>query len=713
MSFALRLSLLCLCAVSLFADVHGVVTDPAGAPVAGAQIHLLGGPERVATTDAAGGYRFKDLPKGHYTLVASAPGLAAEPAPVDYIGGDLTSDVKLKLSARAESVVVTAQRVELPAESVAASTTVITREEIALMHAENAAEVLRMVPGLAVLQTLDRGNVASVFARGADPRMNLVLIDGARVNDFGGVYNWANMPAENIERVEVVRGPQSALYGANAIGAVIQIITRRPSGPPQAYGLAEGGSFGYVKGALGGGFTAGKFAMNVDASRLSADGVVKNGDFRTETASLAASYDPTANSRFTYTFGANANESGSPGAYGSNPVGNFFGLNTVSRSKENTYRHSFRYDLLAGRVRQQFDGAISDEHYTFHSAFGDSITTNFRGTVASQTEIALHPNDSIVGGFEYQHEEVTNSFISAPIDRNEVGLFVENRFQYRGRFFLNTGVRVEDVRTSGLKPRPDTSVWSPNPKLSVAFLPAIGSGTKIHGSVGTGLRPPDGFELAFTSNPDLHPERTTSFDVGLEQSFLKRRVVLDATYFFNRFHDLIVTLGPTQKGLSAWSSANLANSRSQGLEFSYAIRPARDWRISGNYTFNPTSVLSLDGGAGQAPPNYKVGQQLIRRPENAFTYDIAWTHGRLSADTAAFFRSSVLDVEPNFGASGGLFRNPGYARADAGVQIGLTRDIAIYGRLRNFNDAKYEEVYGFPSLRRNFIAGLKFNWGPR
>jgi len=536
-----------------------------------------------------------------------------------------------------------------------------------------------------------------------------------RINDFGGGCNggcnWANIPAENIERIEVVRGPQSALYGANAIGAVIQIFTRTNDGVPKFHGLAEGGSFGYAKGAFGGGGKIGNLTVNADLLRIDSNGVVANGDYRNESASLNVAYDIAKNMRFRYTFGADADESGAPGPYGSNPIGAFPGIDTVSRSKDNSYRHGFSFDALWGRVRQHFEGGIYDDIFNFYSPYPPALTTNFRGTFASQTEIPLTAADSLVAGVEYQHESTTNSYITGAIDRNEMGYFLENRYQYNGRFFLNTGIRVEDVRTGPLTDpaRAATSVLSPNPKLSTAFLPVAGGSTKLHGSVGTGLRPPDGFELAFTNNPHLLPERTTSFDVGVEQSFWSKRVVLDATYFYNHFHDLIVTLGPTQQGLSVWQSDNLANSRSQGVEFGYALRLTRALHVSGFYTWNPTRVLALNGTGNQAPPNFEVGQSLIRRPENAAAYDITWHRGRITVDTSAVFRGNVLDIEPNYGASGGLFNNPGYTRADLGVEIAMTREVAIYGRLRNFTDDRYEEVYGYPSPRRNFIAGLKFN----
>src|ERR1022692_4189777 len=197
---------------SLHADIHGRITDPSGAPVAGAQVYLLGGPARTAVTDSTGQYRFKDVAKGRYPVVAGTTGLAGKPVTLDYSGSDQAVNVPLAIAAVAETVNVTAQRTEMPASSVADSATIITRADLDAIHAENAEEALRLVPGLVVAQAADRGNTGSVFARGGASNMNVVLVDGVEVNDFGGVFNFANLPADNIERIEVIRGPQSALY---------------------------------------------------------------------------------------------------------------------------------------------------------------------------------------------------------------------------------------------------------------------------------------------------------------------------------------------------------------------------------------------------------------------------------------------------------------------------------------------------------------------
>jgi outer membrane cobalamin receptor len=718
---SLALSLLFLVPAALPAGVTGMVSDPSGAPVSGAVVYLLGGPARTAVSDAAGRYRFASVSKGRYRLLATAPNLAGQAVPLDYAGGDATVDLPLELAARQETVVVTAERAALPATSVASAATVLTRRDLDEMHAENVIAALRFVPGLTLAQTGSRGNVATLFARGANSSMSLVLVDGVAVNEFGGLYNFASMPIENVERIEVVRGPQSALYGSNAIGAVVQIFTRRAIGGAAFRAQAEGGSFGTARGSFGGGARHGRLAWNADLHRLNSEGTAPNDDYQNQSATFTASYDFSGAARLNYSFTAGADRGGATGPYFFDPGQ----ANRINRSQQNAYRHGLQYEMKLGRVWQRFDAGFYDQVLNFRSAFGESRTANFRGTFASLTEAPLAPGHTLVAGLEFQRETVRNSFLNdssgraITVERHNLGPFVEYRYERGGRWFANAGVRVENVRTASLpaiqfgppSPRDETSVHSANPKVSLAFLPRAGGSAKIHASAGTGLRPPDGFELAFTTNPRLKPERTTSFDIGVEQSFWRRRITADLTYFHNRYHDLIVSLGPNRANLSRWSSDNLANSRAQGLELSVAVRPNSSLRMSGHYTWLPTELLSLDGAPGQTLQFFRVGQQLIRRPEHMAAYDLVWKRGRWTLETSAVFRSSVLDVEPNFGASGGIFRNGGYVRPDAGVEIALTPEIAIYGRLRNFTDEKYMEVYGYPSLRRNFVAGMKFRWG--
>jgi len=254
---------------------------------------------------------------------------------------------------------------------------------------------------------------------------------------------------------------------------------------------------------------------------------------------------------------------------------------------------------------------------------------------------------------------------------------------------------------------------SVNPRVATSYLlreaPSAGAfGTaRLHGSFGTGIREPNGFDLAFTNNPHLKPEKNISFDAGIEQRFIADRAIFDVTYFYNRFKDQIVVLGGSLTNLSSFTSDNLANSRAQGLETSLRLRPLRSLELSACYTWLDTSILAIDGSTLVSSP-FHVGQPLLRRPRSSASYNVTWRHRRLTLNTNAFIRGATLDLEPNFAAS--TFPNPGYVLANAGFSYQLPRGLEIHGKLNNFTNEKYEDVFGFPSLRLNFLAGIRFQF---
>ena len=303
-------------------------------------------------------------------------------------------------------------------------------------------------------------------------------------------------------------------------------------------------------------------------------------------------------------------------------------------------------------------------------------------------------------------------FSTFPIERNEIAVYAENRYEVAGRLFLSGGVRAEFFRTPSIPgdgfsrpPFPESNISRVNPKLSAAYV--AGGGTRLHASFGMGLRPPSGFELAFTDNPALKPERTRSIDAGVEQKF-GNLLTLDATYFYNRYYDLIVTLGGSLTSLSHYKSGNLANSQAQGAEFSARLRPARWVFVTGSYTLLETRILSLDGSSNQAPLPFTVGQQLTRRPENSGNVVATFTRGRFAADLSGYFRGRTLFEEPNYGASNGLFWNSGFANVGVNLNYALGHGVTAYGNLRNALNRQYEEVFGFPSPKLNFVGGMKW-----
>src|ERR1019366_6173709 len=256
------------------------------------------------------------------------------------------------------------------------------------------------------------------------------------------------------------------------------------------------------------------------------------------------------------------------------PKHTFTGIDTVSRPKNNFSEYGAHYSAdLSPRVREDLYGSFFLYNSGFLSPYGFSFGKDLRGTGEARTIVSLSRHDTASFGVTAAYESVTNSYITDasfstfPIERNEIAVYAENRYEVASRLFLSGGVRAEYFRTPSIpgdgysRPFfPASSISRFNPMLSAAY---VAGGARLHASFGMGLRPPSGFELAFTDNPALKPERTRSIDAGVEQK-VGRLLTLDATYFHNRYYDLIVTLGGSLAGLSHYQSANLANSQAQG-----------------------------------------------------------------------------------------------------------------------------------------------------
>jgi outer membrane receptor protein involved in Fe transport len=549
------------------------------------------------------------------------------------------------------------------------------------------------------------------------------------MNQFGGSFDWASMPADGIERLEVTRGPESALYGSNAVTGVINIVSRRGEGPPSFTALAEGGSYNTRRFATGGSGLTHGFSWSYDLSRLDSDGVVANDNYRNQSAFLSLGYG-NARRQLQFHFFGNANRNGAPGPYGSDPANTTLHvIDTVSGGKQNLFGYQLGYtEQISSRVRQVTAVSLSTNDLFYRSLYYGFISDyrweNLRGILNTRTEITISRKDTLSAGFEFNREQVRHTYISdsnsSPflLPRTSLAYFVENRWAPANRLSVIAGIRFDDLRTHSIPPDawgsrppiPASSVLKASPRISASYIAQDGgssmfSGTRLHGSFGTGIRPPDGFELAFTNNPNLKPEKSISFDAGIEQRLLSNRAVLDFTYYLNRFEDQIVTLGGSQRNISKYTSDNVKNSRARGLEITFKVHPRQSLEFAGEYTFLDSSILALDGSSSANAP-YKVGQELLRRPRHSAGYSISWSHKALTLSTNGYIRGAVLDVEPANGYP--FYPNKGYTRADAGFSYRLPHGLEIYGKLNNLLNQKYEEALGYPALRLNFMAGMKF-----
>lgn len=732
-------AVVCTATVTLTATaepLRGRVLDPDGRPVPGATVTAVSGAASPVTTLTDGEGRFElALRPGPTTVRAWSRGLTAPPRQLETPSAPL--EIQLGVQAVTEALTVTASHLDTPLSASPDSVSVLTRDDLDERQVVTLGDALRLVPGFAVARNGGPGTVTSAFPRGGESDFTLVLVDGIRQNAFGGGVDLSQVPVADAERVEVVRGPQSALHGADAIGGVIQIITTRP-GASMASGLVEGGGRGFRNAAVAARVDRGRWRASAAASfqgedgftgRAPADGaIVSNDDGEVAQTSVGAGLRTTGGLDASVSFQAVSTERGAPGPFGSNPVGNFAGVDRLARgltTRRAVGIHAQRpIGGPTGRVRVRLDADVADFDLRFRSAFpstGDTRRVHGRLQVDAAATTAL----GFSLGADALRESARSTFITAgsqqvPVERGTQAAFGEARWQPLPRLSLAAGVRAEritrhalDANPSAFSARPafaDDTVLSVNPKLTAVWTviddAAGGMSTRLRTAAGTGIRPPDAFEIAFTDNPGLTPERSTSVEAGLVQTVAGGRLQAEVTAFHNRYDDLIVSIGRLA-ATSRFRTDNIANARARGVEASLAWRPRGGVGLRGNYTWLDTEVLAVDGAPGAAPAPFAIGDPLLRRPRHQGTLDAVWRVARLQTFATVVVRGETLDVEPNFGASGGRFRNPGYAVVTAGAGWALGRGVSVHARVLNALGTRYEDVYGYPALGRTIYAGLR------
>jgi outer membrane receptor protein involved in Fe transport len=718
------------------ATIRGIVYDPDGRPVPQAAITLLDSMIAVGNTesDSHGEYQFDGVRSGDFTVVANLPGLSSVQRDIEVREAQaIRADIHLKLSAVQEQVVVSASLGGALQPQVGSSVTLVGEDEIQDQGFDTLADSLRNVPGVSVNRTGQMGAVTSAFIRGGNSNYNLVMVDGTPMNDFGGSFDLSPLPVDGVSEVEVMRGPQSALFGSNAVAGVIDVITNRGEGPPQFSFMGEGGSYDTYRLATGGEGLFHGFSWAYDLSRFDTQGPVVDDTYRNQTSFLSLGYSRSPRRKFNFHFFGDAGAAVFPGPWGSDPNDTYPGLGnplSISSQKQDLFGYQAGYtEQFSDWFQQVSTVSVATDQYSFPLPAPESFQKSLRLTANTRSEMTLSPKDVLVAGFEYDREEYQDTFVTNSdgalfiLPRNTYALFAENRWNASNRLFLSTGVRVDVMQTAALPfiPIPETMITRADPRISLAYLARQSSGgsvgmTRIHSSFGTGIRPPNGFELAFTNNPNLKPERSISVDAGVEQRFLDDKAVFDVTYFYNAYRDQIVSIGGPLGSLSPYLSANLARSRAYGIESSMRLHPLRSLEIMGEYTWLNTAIFSLANAPGVVQVPFTVGQPLIRRPRSQAGYNITWTHGPLMLNSNASIRGAVLDLEPTDGAFACtlglqcLFRNPGYVDANAGFAYQFPWGVEIYGHLNNFLNQDYEESFGFPALRLNFVAGLRLNF---
>ncbi len=697
------------------------MVDPTQKPISGAAVAAFNNAGVIVRqiTDDQGRFDFNVSPLfDNYQLRVTAPGfqMVTVAAAAAYI--------QLAIAPQTESVNVAGSAIDVPTDQQGTSASVVTSDELRMRNEAQALDIMRELPGMVFAQDGARGSLADLFVRGGSSNYNLVLLNGIPINSFyyGGLFDFSQVPSDFISEIDVSRGPQSAIYGSYAIASVVNFVTRSPENGPSLDVVAEGGTHDENRFAVSGSILEHGWGFAGSGSSLLTNGPVPNSDYRNDNIFLSGEHRWYTQNLFLFG-NFNSNNVGEPGPYGSDPLGLYPGLDLVSRSKNNTPTAGAHYqDDFTDNVRLDLIAGFALNNSFYISPYGDSFNKDIRAYGDARGTWRVFSFWTLAGGVALDREEMRNTYVTDTsgagflLRRDNEGIYLDNHFAFLKKLFFNVGLREELYQTSpvpgdadGDPPRPyfpATDYSRLNPRISGVYL--LQTNLRLHASFGTGIRPPGGSDIAFTNNPNLLPERTESYDVGIARTFLNNQLSLDVTYFHNDYRDLIISLGGSLNTLSQFTSANLAKANAEGVEATAKYRPAEWVSISGNYMWLETEALDL--GDGLVQQYFYPGQPLLREPKQSGSLMSTFHLGsKTDVNLLGYFRGRDLDVEPNYGAEAGLFWDAGYVNVGINVNYRLRKNLTVYGNLRNALDRHYEEIFGYPAPYLNVVAGVKWS----
>lgn len=583
---------------------------------------------------------------------------------------------------------VTATRREMAVEKSTRFVTVLTREDIEKSGALLVTDLLRALPGVTVAQSGPLGRTVGLFVRGMNANQVLVMVDGVEINSpTTGTAELADLTTENIvsveniERIEILRGPQSTLYGSDAMAGVINIVTKtgkRPLGGEGRFEYGTNESF-YEAGVLEGAWK--NFSFSGSGSRLDTKNPGQNDRFEDTRATGHAKIGISKNSNLDIAFHYyNALAGIDDGPFRLDPnrwqksreqiLNNIYSFQPYEWW-EQSVKYSFFHDMLFS-VDPRDEGTSQTE-----SRF--KLDTD-RHTFEWQNHFFISDSDVLTLGYEFEHGRSNNKTFDRII-RNH-GYFLQNELTLWKAWTLIGGVRIDNNQFFGTEASPLVSggYWIEKTR------------TKLKGSFGRGFRAPTLNELFFPGfgNPNLLPEESWGWDTGVEQFFWDKKISTSAAYFHNSIKDLIQFTGiPLQ-------AQNIDRARTQGVEWEGKVAPFSNLEFRVNYTY-------LDAVDTQ------THKRLIRRPWHSGRAGLSWRHGKFQLNLDWVFigtredRTAISGRPPRE-------KNPGYTRLDAMLSFDLNRWAQVYFRGEDLTDDHYDEVLGFDNPTARFFVGTKVHF---
>jgi vitamin B12 transporter len=689
------------------ADVHlsGRLTDRSGFGVGNVKItaHLEGGAKVQiwpAASSSDGAYLLV-VPPGRYHIYFQHPSFVPRDFVLDLAAAENRSlDVRLEIERVSENVVVTANTQPLELDHMPAPVDLIGAQEIQQRQAVSLPDLLSTQTGIALARTGTIGGLTTIFLDGGNSSFTKVLIDGTPVNLPGGDIDYSNLTLDNVDKVEIVHGAESALYGTDAMSGVVQVVSHQGSTRiPEVNVFGEGGSFSSARGGAQVSGLLDKFDYSVAGSYFHTDGQGINDAALNRSYAGNLGYAFSDSNQLRLSVRSNSSFAGTPGQTLLFPLdpSAFYDLQQLSAN--------LSWNFSTGKHWNHHFSGMEARYLSISGfpPFGNFPNQANRAGGLAQSTYSFR-GGAATAGYQYEVEN-TNGHTY----RNNQGGFLDARWSPISRLTLSAGGRVEANTSFGTRAVPRAGVV-----FAMRYAKGFLGDTRARFAYGQGIEEPTALESFDTDpcspgNPNLRPQRSRTFNTGVDQYFDSDRFRVSATYFASQFRDLITAVPGTQAGCPFGSVAflNTDLSRARGVDISSTARLAHWLSLNGNYSFDDTRVLkSSTAGTGFQEP----GDHLLRRPVNSGNIWLNASYRRFNFNINAYFTGVRTDSDFD---GLGLTRNPGYARFDLAANCLLGRGVSFYGRVANLFDKQYQEAIGFPALGRDFRLGMNYRFSGR
>ncbi len=717
------------------------ILDPDQRPVGSARVAIYSGHlSAVQTTSSEGVAQFSKVPDGSYRVQVLAPGFSETTANVKLPLSDAAPVVVvLSLQNPSETIVVSASATPVSEAESGASVSVIDRQTLDLTNPTDLGDALRFAPGMSLRANGQRGGLTVLSVRGGESNYNRVMVDGVYVNEPGGQFDFGVVPVEQVDRIEVVRGSESAVYGSDAMSSVVQMWTANGTTPKPEFRFgADGGNFNTAHGyaSIAGAFR--RFDYNLFGDQFNTNGQGPNNNYSNslEGGNFGVQITPRVQLRLRV---RHANSfAGVSGEWWFNGASEL-PPNTTEFARQNNliadlslsvggpgpWQHTFSgYDYR--HLRYNADYTPNPVRYNDYPY--DELANYNRAGFNWQSDYAPRSWTRTTFGYNFIDEHGFDDsdylptsysgnalYLTSGLRRNH-GVFAQEMVLWK-RFSLLAGVRYEHNESFGGKTIP---------RLTATYLAWRGndllSGTRFRASYSQGIVEPSfaesfgsGGDIRTEPNPDLKPEQARTVEAGFVQGFDRDKYSLFGGYFNSMFRDQIEYESFVDgSGNLVAQYFNLNKSLAHGAEAVLQGRITSRISLDAGYTYTATQILLAPDCTAATycdTSTYGAGEPLLRRPKHLGNFTVSYSGGKWGANLSGLAVGRRPDRDFLFGEIPPVNFAAGYARFDASGYYNLDRHVTAYVNLQNLLNHSYNEVVGYPALGFNFRAGLRFRFG--